>query len=78
MFLAQITSNKYDTMWKDGVSPSFDVWACNMLVLSCFEMIAPQLKLLPEIATVYSRGIHASENLDQSFSSYSREIRAIK
>jgi hypothetical protein len=47
-------------------------------MLNCLEIIAPQLKLLPEITIVYSKGIHAYENLEQSFSPYSRQISAIK
>jgi hypothetical protein len=35
-----------------------------------FEIIAPQLKLLSKINIVYAKGIHASENLEQSFSPY--------
>jgi hypothetical protein len=47
-------------------------------LLNSLEIIAPQLKLLPKIAIVYAKGIHASENLEQSFSPYSQQMRAIK
>ena len=47
-------------------------------MLNCFDIIALQLKLLLEIATVYAKGIHTSENLEQSFSPYSQQMRAIK
>jgi hypothetical protein len=33
-------------------------------------MMAPLLKLLPEIATVYAKGIHASEKIEQYSSPY--------
>jgi hypothetical protein len=65
-------------MWKDGVSPSFGVWAYRMLVLSCLEMMAPHLKLILDISTVYAKGIHGSENLEKSFSPYNQQIKAIK
>jgi hypothetical protein len=47
-------------------------------MLNCLEIIAPQLKLLPKIATMYANGIHASKNLEHSFSQYGRQMRAIK
>ena len=49
-----------------------------MQMLNCLEMMAPQLKPPLEIAIVYSRGIHASENLEQSFSPYNWQMRAIR
>jgi hypothetical protein len=41
-----------------------------MLVLSCFEMMVPQLKLLPKISMVYANGVHAFENLEKFVSPY--------
>jgi hypothetical protein len=35
-----------------------------MMILIYLEMMDPQLKLLPEISTVYAKGIHAYEKLD--------------
>jgi hypothetical protein len=49
-----------------------------MPMLSFFEMMAPQLKPLLEMATVYTRGIHAYENVEQYFSPYNRQMRAIR
>jgi hypothetical protein len=71
-------SNRYDAMWKMSICPSSGVWACRMLVLRCLEMMAPQLKLLPDIATVYSKGNHASENLEKYFFPYNQHIKSIK
>jgi hypothetical protein len=52
MFFVHMTSRKYEAMYKTGVSPSFIVRAYYILMLNCLEMIAPQLKPLPEIATM--------------------------
>jgi hypothetical protein len=57
---------------KVGFSPSFDAWACCTQIISFLEINTPQLKLLPLIATVYAKGIHASENLEKSFSLYNQ------
>jgi hypothetical protein len=40
--------------------------------------MAPQLKVLLEIATIYAKGIQAYENCEQSFPPYNRQIKAIK
>jgi hypothetical protein len=47
-------------------------------MLSCLEIIAPQLKLLLKIATVYAKGIHTYENFEKFFSPFNRKIKAIK
>jgi hypothetical protein len=43
-----------------------------MLILSYLLMMDPQLKLLPKIAMVYAKGIHAYEHFEQYFSPYKR------
>jgi len=49
-----------------------------MLILIYLEMMDPQLKLLPDIATVYAKGIHASKNFEKLFSPFNRQIKDIK
>jgi len=47
-------------------------------MLIFLEAIDPQLKPLSKISTVYDKGIHAYENLEQSFSQYNQKMRAIR
>jgi hypothetical protein len=49
-----------------------------MQVLNCLEMMAPQLKPVPEMAFVKARGIQASENQEQSFSPCNLQSKSMR
>jgi hypothetical protein len=49
-----------------------------MQVLNCLEMMTPQLKPVPEIAIVKARGIQASENREQYFSTCNMKSKAMR